>query len=150
MVAAILAAWEDGAFRTTSHTETCNPGLTQSRSGLTRHLRSFVFRPNILSSRQTKVRKRHVKPRSATPLSCGLSAEVNSILMRCFLQISLNLHPFSPLASPELMIFGMPSSLTSVNHCSSASEASSVLRRKYNQVVRDMSSRKLIAYWFPP
>ena len=72
-----------------------------------------------------------VIPCSATPFSCDLSTDVNSCLMRCFLQISLSFPAFSSLTSSDRTISEMPCKRVSVSHCSSLSVASALLRRTY-------------------
>ena len=91
-----------------------------------------------------------VRPRSATPLYCGVSADVNSRLMRCFLQMSLSAPPFNSLASSERMISGIPTSRTSAKNCSSPSGASDLRRRYYSHIILVLSSRNMMAYCLPP
>ena len=58
--------------------------------------------------------------------------------------------PFSSLASSDRIISEMPYKRMSVSHCSSLSDVSAILRRKYSHDIRVLSSRKIMAYWLPP
>ena len=91
-----------------------------------------------------------VRPRSATPFSCGVLAEVNYLLMCSLLQISSNLPAFNWGVLSVRMILGGPYSLVSAKNWSSASGDSDLFLMKYIHDILVASSRKIIEYFLPP
>ena len=91
-----------------------------------------------------------VSPRSATPLSCGVLADVNSRLMPRSLHISENRPYINSGASSERIIAGGPTSLVSAKYCFRASGASDLCFMKYSRDILVASSRTIKAYCFPP
>ena len=91
-----------------------------------------------------------VRPRSATPFSCGVFAEENDLLMCSFLQISSHCPAFDWGASSVRMILGGPYSLVSAKNWSSASGDSGFFLMQYIHDILVASSRKIIEYFLPP